>query len=174
MALVKCRQCRTDVATDAKACPKCGALAFHPSWTKNPTANAILALVLLSGVGWCGIRACGSSSEPGTPAVTIATSTSKEANDTNADKRFEQCREKLKKAQALDMLHDLDWKPPTEPRVVAGPTFFTVPIEAKEGFAETVNCFLLAGKKEHVNFDVLNWQTGKAVGRYSFGRFKMH
>lgn len=59
--------------------------------------------------------------------------------------------------------------------VVVGPTFFEVPIDAKEGFVETLNCFLLAGKQgECVNFNVLHWQTGKAVGRYSYCRFKMH
>lgn len=90
------------------------------------------------------------------------------------DKRFETCRVKLIQAQKVDLLHDLDWKPPKEPNVVAGPTFFTIPIDAKEGFAETVNCFLMAGESgKYINFDVLDWRTGKSVGRYSYGKFKM-
>lgn len=91
------------------------------------------------------------------------------------DKEFEICRKKLKQAQKLDMLYDLDWKLPKEPRVVVGPTFFKVPIDAKEGFIETVNCFLTAGDSgKCVNFDVLHWQTGKAVGRFSNCRFRMN
>jgi hypothetical protein len=90
------------------------------------------------------------------------------------DNRFETCKAKLIQAQNLDLLYDMDWKPPQEPRVVVGPTFFTIPIDAKEGFIETVNCFLMAGESDkYINFDVLDWRTGKSVGRYSFGKLKM-
>lgn len=90
------------------------------------------------------------------------------------ERQFEVCRSKLKQAQQLDVLYDLDWKSGREPRVVAGRTFFNLPIDAKEGFVETVNCFLMTGKNQCVNFDVLHWQTGKAVGRFSNCRFKMN
>ncbi|MEM5296935.1 hypothetical protein VSR82_21715 [Burkholderia sp. JPY481] len=94
--------------------------------------------------------------------------------DAASDKQFEVCRSKLKQAQKLEMLYDLDWKPPREPKVVAGPTFSKVGIDAKEGFAETVNCFLMAGQSgKYVNFDVLDWRTGKSVGRYSNGVLRM-
>lgn len=90
------------------------------------------------------------------------------------DKRFERCKAKLIQAQKLDLLYDMDWKPPKEPKVVVGPTFFTIPIDAKEGFVETINCFLMAGESgKYINFDVLDWRTGKSVGRYSYGKFKM-
>lgn len=90
------------------------------------------------------------------------------------DARFETCKAKLIQAQKLDLLYDMDWKPPKEPKVVVGPTFFTIPIDAKEGFVETVNCFLMAGDRgKYINFDVLDWRTGKSVGRYSYGKFKM-
>ncbi|WP_425952962.1 hypothetical protein [Ralstonia pseudosolanacearum] len=94
--------------------------------------------------------------------------------DPASNKRLEACRSKLKQAQKLDVLYDLDWKPPSEPKVVVGPTFFQIGIDAKEGFAKTVNCFLMAGESgKYVNFDVLSWQTGKTVGRYSYDRFEM-
>lgn len=90
------------------------------------------------------------------------------------DKQFEACKAKLIQAQNLDLLYDMEWNPPKEPKVVVGPTFFTIPIDAKEGFVETVNCFLMAGESgKYVNFDVLDWRTGKSVGRYSFGKLKM-
>ncbi len=90
------------------------------------------------------------------------------------DKRFEACRKKLMQAQKLEVLYDLDWKPPREPKVIAGRTFFEMPIDAKEGFVETVNCFLMAGDSGCVNFDVLHWQTGKMAGRFSRCKFKMN
>lgn len=93
----------------------------------------------------------------------------------NADERkLEACRNKLKQAQKLDVLYDLDWKSGREPKVIAGRTFFNMPIDAKEGFAETVNCFLMSGKDQCISFNVLHWQTGKAVGRFSNCRLKMN
>ena len=99
--------------------------------------------------------------------------TSTQSDHAEDDKRLEVCRGKLFQAQKLDVLYDLDWKLPKEPRVVAGPTFFSMPIDAKEGFVDTVNCFLTAGQAgKCVNFDVLHWQTGKAIGRFSYCKFK--
>lgn len=90
------------------------------------------------------------------------------------NKRFEACRVKLLKAQKLGVLYAIDWKPHKEPYVVAGQTFFNMAIDAKEGFAETVNCFLTAGDKSHViNFNILDWRTGKKVGRFSYGKLHM-
>jgi hypothetical protein len=90
------------------------------------------------------------------------------------EKRFEECRAKLKLAAELKMLHDFGWDPPREPHVVVGPTFFDVPIDAKQGLAETINCFLVSGKRgEDVPFDLLHWQTGKPVGRFSRGTLRM-
>ncbi|KKM67991.1 hypothetical protein LCGC14_1465510 [marine sediment metagenome] len=86
----------------------------------------------------------------------------------------EACRRKLVKAQELGMLYDLDWKPPKEPRVVVGKTFFRVAIDAKEGFAETLNCFLMGGDNKYINFNLIHWRTGKKVGRWSYGRLKMY
>lgn len=96
------------------------------------------------------------------------------SSNANAN-NFEACKAKLIKAQQLGVLHNLDWKPPKEPYVVAGRTFFTIPIDAKEGFAETVNCFLVGGKSNQcVSFNVLSWQTGKPIGRFSYCKFKMN
>jgi len=93
----------------------------------------------------------------------------------SADSEFEACRNKLVAAQKLDVLHDLQWTGKKPPRVVAGRTFFTIPIDAKEGFAETVNCFLMAGDRDKfVNFDILDWRTGKPVGSFTYGKYKHH
>lgn len=91
------------------------------------------------------------------------------------EKQFESARQKLIKAQKLEVLYALEWKSAREPRVVAGPTFFQMPIDGKEGFVETVNLYLVGGDKGScVDFDVLHWQTGKAVGRFSRCRFTMN
>lgn len=88
---------------------------------------------------------------------------------------FEACRSKLRLAQKLEVLHAFRLDKGAEPYLVAGPTFFTLSIDAKEGFVETVNCFLAVGDSNKcINFDVLHWQTGKPVGRFENCRFKMH
>lgn len=96
-------------------------------------------------------------------------------NDLSAEnnKNFEACRQKLVLAQKSNVLYDLDWKLPAEPRVVIGPTFYTMPFDAKENFALTINCFLMTGKSSYVNFDLLDWQTNKKIGRFSNGKLKL-
>jgi hypothetical protein len=88
------------------------------------------------------------------------------------NKRFEQCRAKLKKAQKLDLLYDLKIDP--LPRVIVGPTFYSIPLDAKQGFADTVNCFLMTGKNdEYINFDLMDYQTGHVVAEYYAGQLKV-
>jgi hypothetical protein len=91
------------------------------------------------------------------------------------NQRFEACKAKLKLANETEVLYAFDWKPPSEPKVVVGPTFFQIPIDAKEGFVEKVNCFLTAGKEgQCVHFNVRSWETGKPVGRFANCRFEMN
>jgi hypothetical protein len=90
------------------------------------------------------------------------------------DKRLEQCRSKLKQAQKLDLLYNMDWKKTREPVVIVGPTFYQIPFDAKEGFAETLNCFFMAGDSgKYINFDLLDWRTNKRVARYSYGKLNL-
>lgn len=89
------------------------------------------------------------------------------------DKKFEACRAKLKQAQKLDVLYNLDWEKGREPLVVVGPTFFKIPFDAKEGFAKTVNCFLMVGKDQYINFDLLDYKTNKVVAEYRYGKLRM-
>lgn len=81
------------------------------------------------------------------------------------DAALEACRSKLKAAQKLEVLADLQWKG-ARLHVVAGPTYYQMPFHAKEGFADTVNCFALAGKTGCLSFDVIHWRSGKASDRY--------
>lgn len=93
----------------------------------------------------------------------------------HAADKLETCRAKLVKAQKLGVLRDLKWKGTSEPHVVIGPTFLDMAFDGKEGFAETVNCFLVAGApKKFVNFDVVEWRNGATIGRFSYGRLKMY
>lgn len=90
-----------------------------------------------------------------------------------AEDAGEACRKKLIGAQQLGVLTDLDWQPKRYPKVVVGTTFFSLPFETKQAFAETVNCFLLAGRKEYINFDLLDQMNHRIVGRWENGRLKM-
>lgn len=71
----------------------------------------------------------------------------------------------------LDLLHDLTIGP--LPHVVVGPTFYTIPLEAKQGFADTVNCFLMTGQDNYINFDLLDYKTGHVVAEYSYGKLNV-
>lgn len=104
-----------------------------------------------------------------------ATSTEVARSDGLDAQRFEECKAKLRTAQAADMLYNLDLQTGGVAKVMVGPTFFLVPLDTKQGFAETLNCFLMAGASDkHIDFDFLDWRTGKPVGSYSWGRVKMN
>jgi hypothetical protein len=91
------------------------------------------------------------------------------------EKRFNECRNKLKKLHEVDVLYDLSWNVPQDPRVVVGQTFYRVSYDAKQNFATTVNCFLMAGDSgKYVNFELIDWRTGNAVGRYAYGKLQMN
>lgn len=105
-------------------------------------------------------------SGPSAPVIVAPKSAQEEKADNG---RFEACRAKLKKAQRLELLNDLSFDGGL-PHVVVGPAFFTAPLTAKQGFADTVNCFLMAGSDNHINFDLLDYRTGKAVAHYRYGK----
>lgn len=87
------------------------------------------------------------------------------------DAALEACRAKLKQAQKLEVLYDLQWKGPRL-HVVAGPTYYRMPFDAKEGFADTVNCFAMVGKSGCLSFNILHWRSGKATDSYSACKLK--
>jgi len=80
--------------------------------------------------------------------------------------QFDICKAKLEKAKELELLYDMGAKGASI-KVLVGPTYFTVPIDAKEGFAETVNCFLMNGAGGGIPFDLIHWQTGKRVASWN-------
>lgn len=109
----------------------------------------------------------------GLAAVLAAASIAAHAASAN-DQRFEQCRAKLKKAQKLELLYDMKFESPRGWRVYVGPTFHRVPIDAKEGLAETLNCFFVAGQQGRcMNYVLLDWRSGKQVARFHNCRLKM-
>lgn len=88
----------------------------------------------------------------------------------NAENNFKVCRSKLKAAQKLDVLYDLKWDGKSAPLVVVGPIYETLPFDAREGFALTINCFINAGKTDQfVNFPLLDYRTHAVVGNFSYG-----
>jgi hypothetical protein len=85
--------------------------------------------------------------------------------------KLETCRKTLKESQKLEVLYDLQWKGPTL-HVVAGPTYYKIPFDAKWGFADAVNCFAMAGKNSCLTFEIKHWLTGKATDRYHMCKLK--
>ena len=61
MALIKCRECGTEISDKAASCVKCGA----PVKKKSKTAETIGGLVIIGLVGWIAIELFGGSSSSG-------------------------------------------------------------------------------------------------------------
>ena len=163
MALKECKECGNDVSTEAASCPKCGAVLKRKIGFWRIIGAAVLIFITLIAIS--SLITSVSNKKSSSPPTA-------EVPDSIANKRFEECREKLKKAQQAEALYDFEWKR-AMPKVVVGPTFYAIPIDAKQGLADTVNCFLMAGKSSYIDFDILDWQTGKRVAQYSLGRLKM-
>ena len=98
------------------------------------------------------------------PAQKISAHIESEAEATKAP--HDACNAKLQRAKELDMLYDVGVRE-AGIQVLVGPTYFTVPIDEKNGFAEVVNCVLLNGAGGGIAFDLVHWQTGKRVARWN-------
>ena len=87
--------------------------------------------------------------------------------------RFEGCRDKLKSAQQLDLLSNMTFDKGI-PKIWVGPTWYQLPIDAKEGFAETAACFFLAGDADKaIAFDIFDGQSGKKIARWQHTRLEV-
>ena len=91
-----------------------------------------------------------------TPSPTSAPSSAKVSKENGAnpkgskgskaaDAKFNACKKKLEQARSLDVLYDFKMKG-ARPQVFVGPTWFSMPVDAKEGFHETVQCYVTAGE----------------------------
>lgn len=91
--------------------------------------------------------------------------------------RLKTCQAKLKQAQKIDILVGIKVKPGRF-LVTVGQTFYQMPFDAKEGFAENLNCLFNAGDSgpkslcNEIHF--IHWQTGKTDGEYSWCKLKMY
>lgn len=176
MSLAKCKACGNEVSKNADKCPNCG----EPQKRKPIGCMGGIALIVCVLVIGGALVSLNDTMQQGmgqTTAPTASTPTKKEPSPEELaaqDAAFEVCKKKLQLANELGVLYAFDWKPPQEPYVVAGSTFFDMAIDGKQGFAETVNCFLMAGDDSHMmNFDILHWQTGRPVAEFSYGKLKM-
>lgn len=160
MALKKCKECGNDVSTEAAACPKCGAVIKKKSTFLRFIGGALLIFITLIAIG----ALIDGVSNPKTSPPSV--SKVSEADTANAKRRYENCQATLEKAKELDMLYDLQAKGASI-KVLVGPTFFSVPIDTKQEFAKTVNCFVLNGSGGGIPFDVIHWQTGKRVASWN-------
>lgn len=125
-----------------------------------------IALVIILAAGIIA-NVAGPHAQTTAPQPTKQTLSAKEA-----DKKLEACRAKLKEAKNIDLLNDLRWDGRSSPQVLVGPTFFRVPLGTKERFADTVNCFLMAGKEDGcVNFNISDGLSGRTVATYHNCRY---
>ena len=54
MALKPCRECKTEISTDAKTCPHCGKKKPHDSPLQNVIGGIVLFGLVAGGLAWCG------------------------------------------------------------------------------------------------------------------------
>jgi hypothetical protein len=146
----------------------------------------LLGLVALGGCAVC-LLAAGSKKAPAenhaqdagpTPEKKAKVAKRKKPTppvDDGANKaRAEECRVKLEELRGLSVLYQLQWKSGhVIPKALVGPTFYSLPIDGKQAFADTINCYLLQGAPEYIEIEMLDWRTGKRVARYSWGKLKM-
>jgi hypothetical protein len=88
------------------------------------------------------------------------------------NKRFVSCRSQWNQAKRRDVLHDLKIDP-LPPHMFVGPAFYTIPTYEKQEFADAVNCFLVGGEERYIDFDFLDYRTGRVAARYSDGRLEV-
>lgn len=158
MAIGECPECKKPVSTGASTCPHCG---YKPRGCLAKGFVGLLGVIIIIAA----MVVIGSLSGNNKPApAPPKTAAQKEA--------AEACRQKLEKARQLEVLHDLDWKPGTMPKVIVGPTFAQLPFETKEAFAQTVNCFLLGGEGGAITFDLKEHLNHHVVGTWEYGRLK--
>jgi len=168
MSLAKCKACGREVSKNADKCPNCG----EPQKRKPIGCMGAITIIVCALV----IGGVFVSQTTGTKTTASAPTKKQPSPEEVAAQNaaFEVCKQKLQQASELGVLYAFDWKPPKKPYVVAGSTFFDMAIDGKQGFAETVNCFLMAGDSSSmVNFDILHWQTGQPVAEFSYGKLKM-
>ncbi|MDK2743743.1 MAG: hypothetical protein H8K03_02540 [Nitrospira sp.] len=94
-------------------------------------------------------------------------------SEASASSLFEQCRDKLAQARHLGLLADFEWKPPRTPKVVVGREFFRIPFEAKKELVETVNCYVVKGRRGYVNFPILEWINHRTIGEWRDGHLRI-
>ena len=182
MALVKCRECGREMNKKASACPGCGAPIKTTPSRLRPSSGVILAgliafsvwLVSNGGGGGKATVASQAAKVAQSSSVTVSKPTTSSEESAAAKKqreeRFEKCRGKLKQAQQLGLLYNMDLKRGLPKVWVREPDFDELPIDAKEGFADTVNCFLMVGRNTYITFDLLDSRSSKVVATYSAGR----
>ena len=86
--------------------------------------------------------------------------------------RFEMCQAFVLKANKAGIVN-VQWTK-VLPTVTVGPTYYLISFEEKQELADNVNCMVMAGEKNYIDFALLDWRTGKPVAQYHLGRLKTY
>ena len=162
-----CRYCQRDlvITPPTPAAPPPGLTNFKPAEQKNVGCGtlavvglglAIFIFILMAREG----KKLRTDSEPAS-AAPVAVSA-------DVNRAFEEAKAKLKKAQKLDLLVDMDFKSRdgyAGPFVAVGPTWRTVDFATRRGFIATCNTFFMAGRGGALRFNIYDGRTGKLIGK---------
>lgn len=87
--------------------------------------------------------------------------------------RLEGCRSKLKQAVEIDLVANMTYDGGV-PKLWIGPTWNTIPFDAKEGLAETAACFFLAGETDRaIAFNIYDGMTNKKIAEWSYTKLEI-
>jgi TPR repeat protein len=88
-------------------------------------------------------------------------------------KRLQECKAKMAVAEKLGVFTGFRVEG-SQGILVAGRTFFDLPIEAKSNAVDAARCVILEGAEGYIPLVVTHWQTGKKIGEWSvLGKFTM-
>lgn len=159
MALITCKDCQQKFSTDAGRCPHCGA--------RRPISKNLLWAFW----GAIAISVFSCSLLPGVPVSTPAPKTAAQIAEEKA--RAKKCEVQLLPYISAEGFFVGPMKGRVPYAVLVGPRFYAASYGQKQQAAEILNCTLLQGERGQTDFDFVDWQSGKTVGRYHFGKVEM-
>ena len=188
MAIVKCRECGRDVSDQATACPHCGAPTRGPTPpVKKKTGclkglGIIFAVVFLGSAIIAGIfgerapakvsSAPASTGAPASAPTQVAVAAPVSAAQILAAKTPAQqaCADKLIKARELHVMEKMEFDSAGKhPKIYVGETWYSIDVDTKKGFAQTVACFVGANQYGMTRFPLIDNRSGHTVAEYEDG-----
>ena len=157
--MVKCKECGSQVSSEAKACPKCG--AKPPAATK--TSTIVVGIVAFAVIGSCVAEQNRRKSEPA--AVQVSATTDPVVSAADRAKQPERLAF-IKKAMSEGLVQKIE-TPGTIPRVWVTPRFKAQDYDFKESVSRTILAYYYVEDQNNDMITLWDVKSGKKIGSYS-------